>query len=254
MPIHDWTRVKAGIFHDFHHALTEQIKRDLNAGLLPSDYYALTEQVAAGLGPDVLTLHAPRLGGDEVESDRDDRPFSEHTTGTAVLAPPRARPIAETDMEYYRRKQSTVTVRHVSDDRVVAVIEVVSPGNKSTLSAREQFVRKAAEFLEQRVHLLILDLLPPGRHDPRGMHGAIWDYVAGQEYSPPPNKPLTLAAYESDLAIRAYVESVAVGDRLPDMPLFLEPDGCIYATLEATYQTAWEAVPSRWKAVLERPR
>ena len=64
MPIHDWSRVPAGIFHDFHHDLIAQIKRDLNGGLLPPDYYALAEQVAAGLGPDVLTLHAPPLGGD----------------------------------------------------------------------------------------------------------------------------------------------------------------------------------------------
>src|ERR1700739_539434 len=44
MPVHDWTRVGAGIFHDFHHAWIEEIKRALNAGLLPDDYYALAEQ------------------------------------------------------------------------------------------------------------------------------------------------------------------------------------------------------------------
>jgi hypothetical protein len=27
MPIHDWSRVDAGIFHDFHHAWIEQLKR-----------------------------------------------------------------------------------------------------------------------------------------------------------------------------------------------------------------------------------
>src|SRR5438445_261925 len=59
MPIHDWTRVQAGIFHDFHHAWIEEIKRALNRGLLPPDYYALAEQIAGGLGPDVLTLQRP---------------------------------------------------------------------------------------------------------------------------------------------------------------------------------------------------
>jgi len=56
MPIHDWTRVGAGIFHDFHHAWIEELKRSLNRGVLPPDYYALAEQFAAGFGPDVLTL------------------------------------------------------------------------------------------------------------------------------------------------------------------------------------------------------
>ena len=31
MPIHDWTRVPAGIFHDFHHGWIEEAKRALNA-------------------------------------------------------------------------------------------------------------------------------------------------------------------------------------------------------------------------------
>lgn len=39
MPIHDWSHVEAGIFHDFHHAWIEEIKRSLNTGLLPDDFY-----------------------------------------------------------------------------------------------------------------------------------------------------------------------------------------------------------------------
>src|SRR5207302_10526518 len=62
VPVHDWTRVDAGIFHDFHHAWIEEIKRALNRGLLPPDYYALAEQIAGGLGPDVLTLQRPANG------------------------------------------------------------------------------------------------------------------------------------------------------------------------------------------------
>lgn len=54
MPIHDWTRVDAGIFHHFHHGWITEIARALNRGLLPPEYYALAEQRAAGFGPDVL--------------------------------------------------------------------------------------------------------------------------------------------------------------------------------------------------------
>lgn len=253
MPIHDWARVEAGIFHDFHHSLIEQIKRALNDGVLPPDYYAMAEQFAAGLGPDVLTLHAPQFSGDE-EAGPESRRSPGGARGSVLLAPPNARPTAQTDMEFYRRKQSSVAVRHVSGDRVVAVVEVVSPGNKSTRHALQQFVRKVAEFLDQGVHLLVLDLLPPGRRDPQGIHGAIWDYIDGNDYTAPADKPLTLAAYESDLLIKAYVESIAVGDVLPDMPLFLEPGGCISVPLEASYRTAWDAVPRRWKDVIEARR
>ncbi len=249
MPVHNWDRVEAGIFHHFHHGWIEEIARSLNRGVLPADYYALAEQFAAGLGPDVLTLHAPQSSGN-TGTDQESRRSSGDAGGGVLLAPPEVRPISETDMKFYRRKQSYVAVRHVSGDRVVAVVEVVSPGNKSTQHALQQFVRKVGDFLDHGVHLLILDLLPPGRHDLQGIHGAIWDYIAGEDYLLPPDKRLTIAAYESDLATRAYVEPVAVGDVLPNMPLFLEPRGCISVPLEASYQSAWDAVPRRWRDVI----
>ena len=56
MPIHDWTRVESGIFHDFHGYWIQLIKAALNAGLLPPEYYALAEQVAVGVQPDVIAL------------------------------------------------------------------------------------------------------------------------------------------------------------------------------------------------------
>ena len=43
MPVHDWTRVDAGIFHHFHTSWMDEIAGALNAGLLPPDYYALAE-------------------------------------------------------------------------------------------------------------------------------------------------------------------------------------------------------------------
>src|SRR3954470_22920323 len=63
MPVHDWTRVEAGIFHDFHNAWLTELRDALNNGGLPQDYYALTEQHAGRWIPDVLTLHAPPREG-----------------------------------------------------------------------------------------------------------------------------------------------------------------------------------------------
>ena len=42
MPIHDWTRVDAGLFHDFHQSWTVALRNALNSGVLPADYFALT--------------------------------------------------------------------------------------------------------------------------------------------------------------------------------------------------------------------
>jgi hypothetical protein len=248
MPVHDWTRVAAGIFHDFHHAWIEELKRALNRGILPADYYALAEQHAGGLGPDVLTLQGVR------------EDFGSGSTGTApssgggvVLAAPKLQPTAETDMAFYRRKQSSIAIRHVSGDRIVAVVEVVSPANKAGRHGLRAFVEKAAELLDKQIHLLILDLFPPGKRDPQGIHGEIWDDIAGQEYTAPPDGPLTLVSYESALGVRAYVVHLAVGDVLADMPLFLEPGKAVSVPLEATYRAAFAEVPQRWRRVLEAP-
>lgn len=243
MPMHDWTQVPDGIYHAFHHEWISEIGRTLNRGLLPRDYYALPEQVAAGFGPDVLTLQEQRAesGG------------AEGGVATAPQARPRTRFTAETEGEFYRRKKSTIVVRHVSGDRIVAMVEIVSPGNKAAASALHAFVSKACELLEHRIHLLIVDPLPPGPRDPQGIHAAIWADLQNAVFCLPPDKPLTLAAYECDATTRAYIEPVAVGDALPDMPLFIEPTRWIAVPLEATYATAFAAMPRRWRDVLQPP-
>ncbi|MGH7134173.1 MAG: hypothetical protein ACREHD_00450, partial [Pirellulales bacterium] len=131
MPIHDWTRVDAGIFHDFHQTWMPEIKRVLNHGRLPADYYALVEQVAGRRWPDVLTLQGPSRDGLS-------RP---EPSGGVVLAeaPPRVQFREKAETETYAAKASAVVVRHVSGHRVVAVLEVVSPGNKGTRHEFEQF-------------------------------------------------------------------------------------------------------------------
>jgi len=253
MAMHDWSRVEAGIYHHFHHSWIEEIARALNRGILPSDHYALAEQFVGGFGPDVLTLKG---GPSTDDSAFDDSPIhaarSDPTDETAVLTTPDIEVTAETDMQYYRRKQRVVAVRHVSDDRVVAVIEVVSRANKANRAGIEAFVEKAAQLLEQGIHLLILDPHPPTRRDPQGVHGAIWEWISGDPYVAPPGKPLTLVAYEAGLVTRAYVEPLAVGDALRDMPVFLKPSGQVPVPLEATYQAALDAMPHRWRTVLER--
>jgi hypothetical protein len=216
MPTHDWTRVAAGVFHDFHHAWTSEISRRLNGGVLPPDYYALLERHAHGFTPD-----AP------VEL------------------------TAEGEMEFYSRKQKSVVVRSVSGDEVVAIVEVVSPANKATQHWLSSFVRKACELFDRDIHLMVLDLHPPGPRDLQGIHGAIWDEFTGQVYESPPDRPITLAAYECDLSVRAYVQHRAVGDTLPAMPLFLLPRAYGLVPLEETYNSAFDAVPQRWRSVLE---
>jgi len=56
MPIHDWSRAPAGLFHHFHQQWVASICNALNTGRMPRGFYALLEQHAAGVIPDVVTL------------------------------------------------------------------------------------------------------------------------------------------------------------------------------------------------------
>jgi hypothetical protein len=64
---------------------------------------------------------------------------------------------------------------------------------------------------------------------------------------------LTLAAYDAGPPPVAYVEPVAVGDALPDMPIFLKPDFYVPAPLEETYAATWHHFPAPMKRLLEPP-
>ncbi len=243
MSIHDWTRVKAGIFHHFHHAWIEEIQRVLNRGLLPPGYYALSEQVAGGVVPDVLTLEGP-VGGPPVEED---------AGGSVALATaaPKARFHLRAETDVYATRAKAVVIRHQSGHEVVAMVEIVSPGNKNSRHGPRAFVEKAVETLRGGTHLLVLDLLPPGPRDPQGIHKAVWDEVTSHEFVLPSDKPLTLAAYMGGACPEAFVEPVAVGDALPEMPLFLTSQRYVPLPLQPTYQSAWEAVPDFWRQVVE---
>jgi hypothetical protein len=240
MPIHDWTLVRSNRFHDFHQSWTVAIRNALNAGRLPSGYFAMVEQKTGGPEPDVITLELKPPAG----------PAS---GGLAVdLQPPKTRLVTRTDAEGYARKANRITVRHPDGD-VVAVVEIVSPGNKDSRHAIRAFARKAVALLYAGIHLLIVDLFPPGRRDPQGIHKVIWDRLHEEPFTLPPDKPLTLAAYVVGTETVAYIEPVAVGDALPDMPIFLTADRYVQCPLETSYQTAWEQVPAPLREPLESP-
>jgi hypothetical protein len=254
MPVHDWKRVTAGTFHDFHLAWVAELRRALNGGLLPPGYYALAEPGAGDIIPDVLTLHhspdEPELGG-----------FKEVYPGPARAAvltvaetPPRVS-VTDTTSEAITLalRQRQIAIRHTTGDRIVALIEIISPGNKESAATLRAFLEKAVAALQAGYHLLMLDLWPPGRFDPAGLHGLLWALVGGTDYRPPKDRPLTLAAYHvrAQGLITTYVEPLSVGVPLPDMPRFLAPGQYVNVPLEATYGAAWEGVPERWRRVLE---
>src|SRR5947209_20618079 len=108
MSIHDWTRVDAGIFHDFHQAWNAELRAALNGGLLPPDYYALIEQHAGRHIPDLLTLHTrPAL---------ERLPSPSGGVALAEVRPKISRRLTAPPVPQGR----TVAIRHVSGHRLIA--------------------------------------------------------------------------------------------------------------------------------------
>ena len=148
MAVHDWTRVDAGLFHDFHQRWAVALSGGLNAGRLPADYFALVEQYIREIA---VTSQAPK-------------------TRMTVRA----------ELDAYVRKASQVVVRHRHGD-VVAVIEIVSPGNKASRAEFRALVEKSVSLIRHGIHLMVIDLFPPGKRDPQGVHKAIWDEFQEKE-------------------------------------------------------------------------
>lgn len=249
MPIHDWTKVPAGIFHDFHHEWISAIKHALNRGLLGPDYYAMAEQLAGGYGPDVLTLQHP----DAKRSKRKPRtkPSSQNGAVAVQMRPPKTRFHITEEPKWYANKKKSVVVRHISEHKVVAVLEIVSAGNKDSKTALEAFIRKTRDLITSGIHLVLVDVFPPTPRDPEGIHPIVWGEDDGDTFKFDKRKPLTCASYIGGLGAQAFVELVAVGDKLPDIPIFLTPTQYVETPLEATYEKAFEAMPKYWREVME---
>jgi hypothetical protein len=235
--------VRAGTFHYFHQRWIQAVGDALNHGGLPPGYFAMSEQDAKGPIPDVLALKGLSLTP------------AEGAGGIAVSeAPPKARVTSRvTDAEMYARRADRITV-NLEDGDVVAVIEIVSPGNKSSAHALRAFTRKARDVLRHGIHLFVIDLFPPSVRDPHGIHPAIWDHFIQEPFELPPGRPFTVASYSSAGREKvAHVENMGLNEGIPEMPLFLTPERYVPCPMEASYQQTWDVFPQHLRTRIENP-
>lgn len=238
MPIHDWTRVPAGLFHHFHQDWTIELARALNRGRLPRGVAALVEQRLGPREADVLAIEHRAI------------PLQAEDRGVATLPPPAAQIVRRTESGLFSDRANRIVVKHHLG-RIIAVIEIVSPGNKDCRASLREFVDKSVDFLRAGIHVLVVDLFPPTSRDPFGIHKAIWDEFVDEPFPLAGGKDRIVASYKSGTERVAYVEPVAVGDKLPDMALFLSCDLHVSAPLESTYRTAWDASPFELRTAVE---
>jgi hypothetical protein len=243
MPAHDWTRVYPGTFHHFHSTWITHLADNLNLRILPDEFYALAEQHTGDIVPDVITLTTRR-----------DEQLEHPVAGALALAeaPPQVSVhMSAADDKSYRTSRRTLAIRHRTGRRVVALIEILSPGNKDRQLHLDSFVEKVFAALQNGIHVLVVDVHPPSDLDPQGIHGAIWDLIGGEEFQLPENKRFTAASYLADRITQAFVEPFGIGQPLPKMPVFLSIDWYISVELEHAYAEAYAAMPSIVKDAVE---
>jgi hypothetical protein len=125
--------------------------------------------------------------------------------------------------------------------QVLAVLELVSPGNKDDAEARESFAGKCLSYLAKGLGLVVVDIVSDRLAN---LHNELVR-LAGHDAKcrMPGDPPLYVTAYrpvhrnKEDL-IDLWTWPLAVGSALPAVPLALKGFGCVRLDLEATYAEA----------------
>src|SRR5262245_30174792 len=141
MPVHDVTRIDPNQYHHFHGRWYFALCDTLNEVLLPDGYYALSEQSTPPVVPDILTLQETNGDTGEGTGGIATRPKTRFRIRGQVTGPP-------------KRDARWVVVRHATDHRVIAVVEIVSPSNKAKTKEFGRFIEKSVGLLHQGIHLV----------------------------------------------------------------------------------------------------
>jgi hypothetical protein len=160
------------------------------------------------------------------------------TVGPKVWAPPAA------DGNFAAVFPDTFEVRVVCTDtgpKLVAAIELVSPGNKDRASERRAFAIKCASYLYQGISVIVVDIVTNRRAN---LHNEILELMDGAgSLRLTPESNLYAVAYRplrrgKEDVIDVWRSSLALGRPLPTLPLGLQADLAVPVDFEATYTEA----------------
>ena len=235
MPLHDHFRtpIKNRLpWASLHNGWMGNIAQRLNK-ILPSEFVAFDRMyINGGLEVDIGTVEE-----EELDSGTGSNGHGGTTVATAksVYVPPPATGTAPFDLA----DVSEIRVfTNRGEGRLVAAIELVSPGNKDGKIKREAFVAKCVDYLASGASLLVVDLVTDHRTN---LHNEIiGKFDAPIAFELPEDSYLYAVAYrpvvrDQKTEIEMWIEPLAVGDRLPTMPLRLVGDTFVPVELELTY-------------------
>jgi hypothetical protein len=198
-------------WHAFHNSWATYLSSQLNA-LLPEGYFAKAN-VQFGIEIDVAAFEE---GG--APTPRADR-----------TPPP---PQASLPLELQGAVVEVGIFSRTGGPLLAGAVELVSPANKD----REALVSKCAAYLQAGVGLVLVDVVTDRSAD---LHRELLARVGAGDPGPGPS--LSGSAYRpvernGAPALDVWREPLALGQRLPTLPLWLRGGLCLPVELEATYE------------------
>ncbi len=166
---------------------------------------------------------------------------------TATWAPPE--PTLAVDVDLSEQYEYEVLVYDQSRGRtLVAAVELVSPANKDRPESRQAFVAKCAALLQKRVCVSIVDLVTTRQFN---LYTELLELVDRSDPAFGPTPPPIYAAtcrgrkvgQRPRLEIWAY--PLAVGRKLPTLPVWLNDELAVSLDLEASYEETCRALRIR---------
>ncbi len=209
---------------DFHSVFI-QCWREAVADQLPDGFDAeITEYVSVvtpeersrRISPDVLVIQT-----NESDASRASAGSARAEGGVAVLEP------VEVALEYLERlRWPFIEIKRLADEKVIAVLELLSPSNKSG-EDRIEYLRKRESIFRSDAHLVELDLLLGGKRLP--MHE---DLPPGDFYA---------VVSRSDRRPICDVYAWALPRELPVVPVpLIEPHADLRINLSSVFGVAFE--------------
>lgn len=206
-------------WHSFHNAWATYLSSRLNA-LLPEGYFA-EPNVQFGVEIDVATFGET----------------SSATDGATALAgwtpPP---PLASLPFEMSGTLVEVGIFSRSGGPELAGAIELVSPANKDRPAHREAFLSKCLTYLQAGIGLVIVDVVTDRSAD---LHRELLVRLGLSD--PGPGPALSGSAYRpvqraGTQTLDIWRESIALGQNLPTLPLWLRGDLCLPIELEAAYE------------------
>src|SRR5262249_55498669 len=123
-----------------------------------------------------------------------------------------------------------------------AAIELVSPANKDRAGSRRTFAAKCAGYLKHGISVVVVDVVTARSAN---LHAELFDVLGVKGRRRPWRSPTGLyaIAYRAVTVRKAprvevWPEELALGEVLPEMPLWLTLDLCVPVRLEDSYLAA----------------